>query len=78
MGGGGAETIYLLFKFERKLIETEATTWSEFPNGRKTTVEFILVSVEMNTSKRGGLWESQLGIQVGKLTMWIRLFELEN
>ena len=60
------------------MIESEATIWSEFPSGRKTTVEHILVSVEINRSKGGGLWQSQLGIQVGKLTMWIRLFELEE
>ena len=27
-------------------------------------------------SKRAGLWESQLGIQVGKLTIWVRSFEI--
>ena len=46
-------------------METETTTWSEFPNGGKAIVEEILVIEEINKSKRAGLWESQSGIQVG-------------
>ena len=49
-------------------METE-TLWSEFPNGGKAIIEQILASEEINKSKRAGLWESQLGIQVGKLTI---------
>ena len=41
-----------------KSMETETTTWSEFPNGGKTIAEQILVSEERNKSKRVGLWES--------------------
>ena len=39
----------------RKVMETETTTWSEFPNGRKATVEQILASEEINKSKTAGL-----------------------
>ena len=39
-------------------METE-TTWSEFPNGMKATVEEILALEERNKSKRAGLWESE-------------------
>ena len=45
-------------------------------NGRKAIVEQILASEEINKSKRTGLWELQSGIQVGKLTIWVRLFEI--
>ena len=33
-------------------MEIEATTWSEFPNRGKAIVEKILVSEEINKSKR--------------------------
>ena len=52
-------------KFIGKSVETETTT-SEYPNGGKAIVEQILVSKEINKSKRAGLWESQSGILVGK------------
>ena len=42
-------------------METEKTTWSEFPNGGKAIVEQILVSEERKKSKRAGLWESKRG-----------------
>ena len=61
-----------------KSMETETTTWSEFPNGGKAIVEQILVSEERNKSKRAELWESQSGICVGKLTIWVRSFEIEK
>ena len=64
-------------EFDGKSIETETTT-SEFPIGRKAIVEQILVSEERNKSKRAGLWESQSGIRVGKLTIWVRSFEIEK
>ena len=64
-------------EFDGKSIETE-TTWSEFPNGGKAIVEQILASEEINKSKRAGLWESQSGIRVGKLTIWVRSFEIEK
>ena len=56
-------------EFDGKSMETETTTWSESPNEGKAIVEQILVSEEINKSKREGLWESQSGIQVGKLTI---------
>ena len=61
-----------------KPMETETATWSEFPNGGKAIVEQILASEDRNKSKRAGLWESQSGIQVGKLTIWVRSFEIEK
>ena len=66
------------YEFDRKSMETETTTWSELPNGGKAIVEQILESEEKNKSKRAGLWESQSGIWVGKLTMWVRPFEIEK
>ena len=54
-------------EFDGKSIETETTTWSEFPNGGKAIVEQILASEEINKSKRAGLRESQSGIRVRKL-----------
>ena len=62
--------------FDGNSMETE--TWPEFPNGGKAIVEQILASEERNKSKRAGLWESQSGIQVGKLTIWVRSFETEK
>ena len=61
-----------------KSMETETTTWSEFPNGGKAIAEQILVLEERNRSKRGGLGESQSGIREGKLTIWVRSFEIEK
>ena len=49
-------------KFDGKLMETETTSWSEFPNGGKAIVEQILTPEEINKSERAGLWESQSGI----------------
>ena len=59
-------------------MESEATTWSEFPNGGKAIVEQILTSEERNKSKRAGLWEPQSGIRVGKLTISVRSFKVEK
>ena len=57
------------FEFNGKTIETETTTRSEFPNGRKAIVEEILASEEINKSKSAGLWKSQSGIRVENLTI---------
>ena len=65
-------------EFDQKSTEIKTATWSEFPNGGKAIVEQILASEERKKSKRVGLWESQSGIQVGKLTIWVRSFEIEN
>ena len=43
------------FEFIGKSVETETTTGSEFPNGGKAIVEQILVSEEINQSKRAEL-----------------------
>ena len=51
------------FKFIGKSMETEKTTWSEFPNGGKAIAEQILASEDRNKSKTAGLWESQSGFK---------------
>ena len=61
-----------------KSMETETATCSEFANGGKAIVEQILASEERNKSKIAGLLESQCGIRVGKLTIWVRSFEIER
>ena len=66
------------FKFDGKSMETETTTWSEFPNERKIIVKQIIPPEEINKSNRAGLWESKSGIQVRKLTIWVRSFEIEK
>ena len=37
-------------------METEKTTWSEFPNGGKAIVEQMLASEERKNSKKARLW----------------------
>ena len=56
-------------------MENETTTWSEFTSEGKAIVKQILVSHKKNKSKRAGLGTSQPGIQVRKLTIWVRSFE---
>ena len=65
------------FGFDRKWMETKIT-WSEFPNWGKAIVEQMLVLKERYKSKSAGLWKSQSGMQVGKLTIWVRPFETEK
>ena len=65
-------------EFDGKSMETETTTWSEYPNGGKAIVEQILASVERSKSKGAGLWEWQSVIRVGKVTVWVRSFEIEK
>ena len=50
-------------------METVTTTLLEFLNERKAIVEQILASEEINQSKRAGLFESQSGTRVRKLTI---------
>ena len=45
---------------------------------REAIEEQILASEERNKSKRAGLWGSQSGIRVGKLTIWVKSFEIEK
>ena len=59
-------------EYDGKSMKTE-TTGSEFPNGGKAIVEQILAPEKRNKSKIAGLSESHSGIQVGKLTIWVRL-----
>ena len=43
------------FKFDRKSMETDTTTWSDFHNGRKAIVEQKLASEVKNKSKTAGI-----------------------
>ena len=65
-------------EFDGKSIETQRTTLPEFSNGGKATIEQILASEVRKKSKRAGLWDSPSGIGVGKLTIWVRSFEIEK
>ena len=65
-------------EFDGKSMETETTTWLKFPNKRKASVEQIIGPEEINKSESTGLWESQSEIHVGKLTIWVSLFEIEQ
>ena len=51
-------------------METETTTWTEFPNRGKAIAEQMLASKEINKSKRAGQWQPQSGIQEGKFTVY--------
>ena len=64
------------FEFDGKSMETE--TWSEFPDGGKVIVKQMLASDDRGKPKRAALWTSQSGIQVGKLTVWVRSFQIEK
>ena len=44
----------------------------------ESIAEKILVPEGRNKSKRAGLWESECGIRVGKLTILVRSFEIEK
>ena len=58
-------------------MEIWTTTWLENPNGvKEEQVEQVLKS--RNKSKKEVLWESQSGIQVGMLTLWVMSFETGN
>ena len=59
-------------------METDKTTWLEFANGGEATIEEMLGSDEINQSQRAGLWEPTSEIRVGKLTIWVRSFEIEK
>ena len=65
-------------EFDGKSMETEKTTWSKFPNGGKAIAELRLASEERKKSIIAGLWESQSGIYVRKLTIWVSLFEKDK
>ena len=59
-------------ELEGRSVETKTTAGSEFPKWGKRSVEQILASTERNIS------ESLSGIQVGKLTIWVKSFEIEK
>ena len=63
-------------EFNGKSMETETTTWSEFSNEGKAIKEQILASKEMNSKEQA--CENRSGIQVGKLVIWVRLFEIRT
>ena len=63
-------------EFDGSSMETETTTWSEFTNWGKAIVDQILGLEERKKSKRAGQWESQSGIRVGTLAIWVRSFEI--
>ena len=48
-------------KFDGKSLETETTTWSEFPNGGKAILEQILASEERHKSKEQDCENHSLG-----------------
>ena len=65
------------------VLNSLASQWKlrqqhEFPDGGKATVEQILASEQRKKSKKTGLRESQSGIRVGTLTIWVRSFEMEK
>ena len=64
-------------EFHGKSMEIEQTIRSEFPDGGKAVAE-LQASEEINKSKRAGLWELQSGVQVGKLTMCVRSFDIKK
>ena len=61
-----------------KSMENKTKTWSELTTGGKAIVKQIVVSEGINKSKTSGLWESLPGIWVGKLTKWVRSFEIAH
>ena len=58
------------FEFDGMLMEVE--TWSEFSSGKNTSVR------RKKKPKRAGWWESQSGIWLGRLTIWVRSFEIQT
>ena len=54
------------------------TTKSKCPGAGKSIIEQIIESEEINKSKIAGLQESQTGIRVRKLTIWVSSFEIEK
>ena len=56
-----------------KSMETETTTWSEFPNGGKTIVEQILASEKRNKSKRALHNESNTRCSVVEQHRWLKM-----
>ena len=57
--------------FEGKLMETERTACTEFPNGEKAAAEQVLGLEKLNL-KKAGLRESCSDLPVGRLTISVR------
>ena len=68
----------MAFVFSLTGSQRKQWPWSEFTNEGKAIAEQILVPEEIIKSKRARLWESNSGIQVGKLTIWVRSLEKEK
>ena len=62
--------------FDGKSMETETNTWLDFPNGWKAIIEQILALEKINPKVQD--CKSQSGIQVGKLAIWVRSFEIHK
>ena len=58
-------------EFDGKSMETETTTWYEFPNGGKAIVEQIPASEERNKSKRVWVLKGlSLGLGFERFEFW--------
>ena len=64
------------FEFIGKPMETETTTWSEFPNGGKAIAEQILASEEINTKEQDCASHGQGSSR--KVNIWVSSFEIEK
>ena len=62
------------FEFDGKSMETETTTWSELPNGKKATVEQILAPEERNSKEQD--YENILGSEHGKKRKIIKVYQV--
>ena len=62
------------FEFDGKSMETETTTWSERPNGKKAIVEQILASEERNSKEQD--YENILGSEYGKNRKIIKVYQV--
>ena len=68
----------ILFWAEWKVNKNWNNHMIRISQWKENIAEQILASEERNNSKRAELWESQTGMQVGKLTIWIRSSAIEN
>ena len=66
------------FEFNGKSMETETTAWLEFLNGGKAIIEEIMGSKKKKKIQKSRTVRVTVGIQVGKVTLWVRLFEVEK
>ena len=79
LNGGKAIVEQILGKKEIKSEERKSEEIkSKSIKSEERSKEERRKSEEINKSKRAGPWEPQSGIRVGKLTIWLRLFEIEK